>query len=132
MRALGVPMGTASRTLALPLMAVAVVSILIGSGVAWVYTVRTVARSNALQTLQNFAVETYVPAGTALGCILGEMLLTLAFALAMLRRIGKASPLALLHGDTAKKHRRKEARAAGEVSVLFQGGHVAATEILIG
>jgi hypothetical protein len=41
-----------------------------------------------------------MPAPVALGCVLGELLLTLALAMAMLRRIGKASPLALLQAQT--------------------------------
>ena len=96
MRALGTPTGKSARTLVLPLMTVAAVAILAGSAVGWFYTVRSIASNNALGALQEFAVNTSIPLVAIFGCIFGEILLTLLFVAAMLRRIGKASPLALL------------------------------------
>jgi hypothetical protein len=82
--------------LSLPLAAVSAVSILIGGGAAWVYTTATIGRSDALIALKDVPVDTAIPAWVALGCILSVFLMTQLFAFAMLRRIGGASPLALL------------------------------------
>ncbi|MCL1805141.1 MAG: hypothetical protein FWG28_03950 [Clostridiales bacterium] len=98
LRALGAPKGASARSLLIPLMAVAIVSVLAGSGAAWVYTSLTVAQNAALSLLVESAVNASIPAGPALGCIFGELLLTFLIAQIMLRRIGTASPLALIHG----------------------------------
>jgi predicted lysophospholipase L1 biosynthesis ABC-type transport system permease subunit len=95
MRALGTPKQIAARSLLLPLTAVAVTGVLAGSAAAWIYTVKTIANNNALSMLEDYAVSTAVPAGVAIGCILGELLLTLIIAALLLRRIGARAPLAL-------------------------------------
>lgn len=116
MRALGIQRKKASRTLLLPLMLIAVISILVGSGAAWIYTVKTVAQSNALLSLQAFVVKTSIPAGVVFGCVFAELLLTMLFALMMLKLIGAQSPLALLQGGNSGAERRAKGgkRGAGD------------------
>ncbi len=108
MRALGTTKRIASRALVLPQMSVAAVSVLVGSGAAWLYTVKTVARNNAFAILKEYAVSTSVPAGAVIGSIAGEILLTLLFTLVLLRRIGTLPPLALLQDNGNKKARSKK------------------------
>ena len=103
MRALGTPKKASAFALILPLITVALVSILAGSGVAWIYTVKTISRSNTLLALNAFAVNTSIPAGVVPGCVFGELLLTLLFAHIILKRIGAASPLELLQGATRRQ-----------------------------
>ena len=106
MRALGTTKKISARTLVFPLMAVTVLSVLAGSGVAWRYTVRTIANNNTLSAMKDFAVNTNIPTGVVVSCVLGIILLTLLIALAMLRRAGSLPPLVLLH-DSPSKTRRK-------------------------
>jgi hypothetical protein len=99
MRALGTPRGKSAGALAMPLMAVSAASIAAGVLAAWQYTGSAVGQSNALRALEGaggYAAEAAIPAGAALACILCELLLVLAVALAMLRRLGTKPPLALL------------------------------------
>jgi hypothetical protein len=98
MRALGTPKKESSCALILPLMSVASVSVIVGSSTAWIYTVKTVAQGETLLLLGNYSVNVTIPVAVAFGCILGELLLTMLTAVLMLRRIGKASPFALLQG----------------------------------
>jgi hypothetical protein len=107
MRALGTPRGAAARSLLVPLLALAAVSILAGGAAARIYTAKTIANSNVLSALEGFAVDTSVPAPVSVCCITGELLLTLLFALALLRRIGAFPPLALLQ-DGGNGQRRAE------------------------
>ncbi len=102
MRALGTARKTAARLLILPLMAVAVLAVLAGSGAAWIYTVKTIAHSNTLSLMKEYVVSTAVPAEAVIGCILGEILLTLIFAILLLRRVGNLSPLSLLQDNVSK------------------------------
>lgn len=108
MRALGTTRKVSARTLLLPLSAVAAASVLAGSGAAWLYTVMTVAHNNTLSMMKDYAVSTSVPAGAVISCILGEMLLTLLFALMLLRRVGSLSPLALLQDSGSNRFRGKQ------------------------
>ena len=96
MRALGTPAKASAKALLFPLMAVAVTSIAVGGAAAWTYTARTIESNNALVLLQEFSVDKSVPAWVFACSLLGQLLLTLALALAMLRRIGQQSPLSLL------------------------------------
>jgi hypothetical protein len=105
MRALGTNRRASAKALLVPLMTVAVSSVLAGSGAAWVYTVKTIAESNALARLEVFTVSTALPKGAAIGCVLGEILLTLVIALALLRRTGALAPLALLQDNASANTR---------------------------
>jgi hypothetical protein len=113
MRALGTTRKVAAQSLLLPLTVVSVAAVLVGSAVGWIYTVITVAHNNTLSLMQTYAISTSVPAGAALGCILGEIILTLLIAVLMLRRIGARSPLALLQDNKNGKARAK-VKASGE------------------
>lgn len=102
MRALGTTRKVSARALILPLMVLAIISVLVGSCAAWIYTVKTVAHNNALSMLKEYSISTAIPAGAAIGCVLGEILLTLLFALVLLRRIGGLPPLALLQDNQTR------------------------------
>ena len=101
MRALGAQRRKAAYALVMPLALTAAVSILAGCCAAWVNTVRTIGNSDMLLQLEGFTIETKIPVTVAAGCILGELILTLLFALALLRRLGAAPPLKLLQGSGA-------------------------------
>jgi len=127
MRALGTPKGKSARALILPLMSVTAVSVLAGSGVAWLYTVRSIEQSNTLLALKDFSVNPAIPMWVAFGCIFGELLLALLSALAMLRRLGRTSPLALLQGGSAAAPAKKpeyKAAAATESSAVLGKGNI--------
>ena len=105
MRALGTTRQVSSRALLLPLMAVAAVSVLAGSAVAWAYSNNAIAQNNALAVLEgrSQAVSVSVPAPVAASCIAGVVLLVLLVSAAMLRRMGSFSTLALLAGGASGK-----------------------------
>ena len=108
MRALGATKKKSARAIVIPLMLVSAAAVLAGSGLAWHYATGMVGRSSALAALQTgegYAVSASLPAAAMLGCALGEIALTLALALAMLRRISARPPLELLHGGGATTHR---------------------------
>jgi len=107
MRALGTTRRASDKALLLPLMVVAVVSILAGTGTAWVYTVGTIGKNNALSVLQEYSINTSIPAWVVAGCVLAELLLAMLLALVMLRHIGAKPPLALLQGGP-RGHRGQE------------------------
>lgn len=115
MRALGTTKRASANALMLPLSALTILSVLVGSGAAWLYTTKTIAGNNALAALEEFAVNTSVPLPAALGCIVGEIALTLLFALLMLRQMGKLSPLALLQSGGAGRGKggRKQPKKPG-------------------
>ncbi len=110
MRALGTTTKLSARTLLLPLGAVTITAVLVGSAAGWIYTAGSVARNNMLTMMEETAVSTAIPAAVVLGCVLGEILLTLLIAVAMLRRIGALSPLALLQDSGSDAARKKKAR----------------------
>ncbi|MCL1834895.1 MAG: hypothetical protein FWG48_01930 [Oscillospiraceae bacterium] len=99
MRALGTPKAKAGGALAYPLIAVTVVSLLIGGTASILYTRHTVARNNALLLLEEYAVDASAPMAVVIGASLGQLLFTIAFALATLRRMGSRPPLSLLQGS---------------------------------
>ncbi|MDR1589962.1 MAG: ABC transporter permease [Oscillospiraceae bacterium] len=103
MRALGTPRHTSARALTVPLMAVTALAVLVGSAVAWVYTVTTVAGGGTLAMLEERSANASIPATVAIGCILGEFALALLIAIVLLRRISALPPLLLLQdGGTGR------------------------------
>ena len=111
MRALGKTSKASALTMAIPLFIVTAASVLAGSGAAWRYTVSTIERNNLLVNLEGYAVNTAIPSGIVLACILGEILLTLLLALLLLMRLGAMSPLALLQDSGAARVRVQGQRA---------------------
>jgi ABC-type lipoprotein release transport system permease subunit len=112
MRALGTPRRRSARALTIPLMAMAAVAVAFGGVAAWIYTARTVAGNETLAMLGEHPTNTSIPAGVAAGCILGEIMFTLAIASAILRRIGALAPLALLQDNSGGKRTRSGKKAA--------------------
>jgi 23S rRNA pseudouridine2605 synthase len=113
MRALGATKPKAAFALAIPLALIAALSILAGSAAAWANTARTIGNNDALSLLEEFAVDTSIPAAIAVLCIIAELALTLLFTYALLRRMGAKKPLALLQDSGAAIGRQ---RVAGPVS----------------
>jgi hypothetical protein len=108
MRAMGTTKRRAGESLVYPLMATALVSVLLGSGAAYLQTLRTIESSNVFVALEQHAVDTSIPASVIVGSVLGQLVITLGIALAMLRRIGNLPPLVLLCGaETAGGKRTK-------------------------
>jgi hypothetical protein len=108
MRALGTTKKMSARTLIFPFMMVAAPAVLAGSFASWLYTVGTVGQNSILATLEEYSVNSSVPAWAAVGCILGELLLALFFSSILLRYIGSHSPLSLLNSTrSVQKHRRR-------------------------
>ena len=105
MRALGSTKRSSANALLLPLMTTAAISILAGIGVSWVYTLRVIGGNEALLVLQGYEASTSMPAWVVVSSFLGQLLLTLLFALAMLQRLGKKPPLELLHGGDRARTR---------------------------
>ena len=87
MRALGTPRRQSGEALLLPLMLLAAVSVILGLAAA----IRYIERMGKLGR---------PPLGMALLCGIVALLLTLLLALAMLRGLGRQSPLDLLQGGT--------------------------------
>jgi len=102
MRALGTSITQSARTLLLPLMLVTVFSVLLGNGGAWIRVRTTISQNRSNDVLTGLYVNRSIPIGTVMGCLSGQIALMLLIALAMLRRIGKEPPLALLHGGRQK------------------------------
>lgn len=105
MRALGTTRKESAKALILPLMAVTVPAVLVGSCTAWIYTINTVAENDALSIIKDYTVNTSIPVTAAIGYILGEILLVLLFALFGLWRIGTIPPLMLLQDNQNKQAR---------------------------
>ncbi|MCL2125940.1 MAG: hypothetical protein FWH33_08150 [Oscillospiraceae bacterium] len=99
MRAMGARRGEAGRALLLPLLVAAALSVAAGGAAACAYTSRTVQSSNAMVVLENYAVDSTVPAAIVAACAAFQLLLALGLAAAMLRRLGSKRPLELLHGS---------------------------------
>jgi hypothetical protein len=70
--------------------------------------------------LEGHSVNTSVPASAVVGCILGEILLTLLIVFVLLRRIGALPPLALLQGNGGKKRTRGGKTAAASAQPQIQ------------
>ncbi|MBR4691185.1 MAG: ABC transporter permease [Oscillospiraceae bacterium] len=103
LRALGAPRRAASKTLWLPLLFLAVIAVVIGTGAAWLRSGAAAAKSAAdfaeagLEAMPSAHIGVYL-----LGAI--SLLLAVALLAALyLRALGKRSPLALLQDGNRKK-----------------------------
>lgn len=117
MRALGTPRNKSAWALILPLFTLVAAAVLVGSAAGWIYTVKTIAHNNTFAILKDYSVSTDVPIGVVLGCIFGEIAVTFVFALVLLRRIGKRSPLALLQGGGGRQARKNGSRLGKNYNV---------------
>ena len=102
-RALGAPRRSAAKVLFLPLVVINAASALAGGVAAWVYAIpsfmalKAISSSDVFSAFAGDSAHRPVPVGVVLGCVSGEILLALIITLILLRRIGKQSPLSLLH-----------------------------------
>ena len=122
MRALGSTRKKSAFALGIPLLIVTAASVLVGVIAAWLYIAGTIERSELLLSLRQSALNTSIPAEIVIGCAFGELLLTLLFALAFLRRLGAIPPLLLL--QTSAKTMQL---GAGKAEARARGADTAAT-----
>ncbi len=119
MRALGTPKARTIGSLFRPLISLAVIAILLGSTLAWIYTEHTIARSlvHSYDALSGQGVNATVPLPLALICVLGELGLLSVFAALGLWRISRIPPLALLQaGRTGKQKKAKKTMPLQQLS----------------
>ncbi len=106
LRALGAPRWAAAKTLWLPLMILAVIAVVIGTGLAWLRSDAAAAKSAAdfaeagLEAMPSADIGVYL-----LGAI-GLLLAVALLAALYLRALGKRSPLALLQDGNQKKEKK--------------------------
>ena len=119
MRVLGTSKKKAGSALLLPLFVLALVAVLAGGISAIFYTQKTILSSDSLQYLSGIiSVDTSIPPITVIGCILGEIALTLLIAEFLLILIGKNSPLALIQAQTQKQNKRTERKNRKKKTVV--------------
>lgn len=106
MRALGTSKHRASFSLVLPLGVISSVSVVLGTVSALVYTRETISDSKTLALLESESINTNIPAGVVILCVLGVLVLCIAAAAIMLLSVGRLPPLALLQGN-AKRAKTK-------------------------
>ena len=112
MRALGTTRKNSAKALFLPLTVVAAAAILIGTCASWIYTAQAVKDNGTLQLLDNYTVNTSISLWSAMGCVFGQLALTLLLTFVMLRSIGRQAPLALLR-EAAGRERETLGEASG-------------------
>ena len=117
MRALGKTSRASALTLLIPLASVTAVSVVAGCGAAWRYTVASIEHNNLFASLEGYAVNTSIPAGVILGCIFGELILTLLLAVLLLARMGALPPLTLLHENVQKQRKRMQNAPLSPINV---------------
>jgi ABC-type antimicrobial peptide transport system permease subunit len=118
MRALGTSRKESAKALILPLMALTIISVLISSSAAWIYTANTVAQNDALSKIEGYVVNTSIPVTLAIGYIIGEILLVLLFALFGLRKIGAIPPLMLLQDNPRRQMRSGIIESVADTSII--------------
>ena len=102
MRALGTSKRDSSKSILMPLIIIGVSAIILGSVLAWDYTIKTVAQNEAYSYINADTINTSMPLIPFIGCILGELFLIISFALFSLRRMGKIPPIELLQNGQNK------------------------------
>ena len=109
MRVLGTSKRKSGNALLLPLFVITCVAVFAGGAAAMIYTAKTVADSDSLQYLSGMVqIDTGIPPMAVAACIIGEIVLTLLIAEALLAMIGSNSPLALIQAHTQRLNRRLE------------------------
>ena len=102
MRALGTSKRDSSKSILIPLIIISVSAIIVGSVLAWDYTIKTVAQNEAFSYINADTINTSMSLIPFIGCIVGELLLIISFALFSLRRMGKIAPIELLQDSQNK------------------------------
>lgn len=120
MRALGTTKKESAKALMIPLMVLAISAVLLGSGTAWIYTTKTIAENDTLSIIQGYTINTTVPVTTAIGCIVGGIMLVFLFALSQLWRIGKIPPLMQLQDNQNKQTRSKKREQSGKKQISIE------------
>jgi len=108
MRVLGTKVSKANNSMLLPFMTLVFASVIVGAAAAYINTSRTIADSNALQILSEFAIDTNIPMGIVVICILSELVLAFVIAFMMLASLGKKPPLVLIQDNNTKRRKVKK------------------------
>jgi len=119
MRVLGTSVKKSNTSLLLPFMTVTFAAVIVGAASAWINTSKTIGSSNALQVLAEFAIDTSIPVGVVVLCVLSELVLAFVIALMMLLNLGKKPPLVLIQGDGAKRKKVKQIVAEPQEPIIL-------------
>lgn len=109
MRVLGTDKKKSGRALLIPLGVLSVCAVAAGSAAAYIYTVFNVRNNETIKAISTQgAVDASISGGLTAACILGELLLIMIMAAAMLIKIGRNSPLALIQQGAQKLKKVKK------------------------
>ena len=110
MRALGTNKLKAAGSMLTPLFLVAFIAVISGSVVGLFYTEDLIRNSLVILLRSNPNLDTSVPLGAILGCILGQLAFLCGFAVLSLWQIGKKSPLTLLQSSEINVRKARKAK----------------------
>jgi len=119
MRVLGTTVRKSNASMLLPFMTLVLASVIVGAIAAYVNTNRTISSSNALQVLSEFAIDTSIPFGVVILCVVSELVLAFVIALMMLINLGKKPPLVLMQGDGAKRKKTRKILEEPQEPITF-------------
>ena len=108
MRVLGTTVRKSNASMLIPFMALVLASVIVGAVAAYINTSRTIESSNALQVLSEFAIDTSIPFGVVVLCVVIEVALAFVIALMMLINLGKKPPLVLIQDNAARRKKAKK------------------------
>jgi len=108
MRVLGTTVRKSNVSMLIPFMTLVLASVIVGAAAAYINTSRTIENSNALQVLSEFAIDTSIPFGVVVLCVVSEFALAFVIALMMLVNLGKKPPLVLIQDNSARRKKIKK------------------------
>lgn len=126
MRALGTSRRDSAIALIVPLLLVTAASVLTGVAAAWVFVSSSIERSELLLSLRQGSLDTSIPVSIVFYCAFCEVMVSLLFAYALLRRMGSMPPLVLLQADSKHPNRASASVAPSANPVVVQGPGVSA------
>ncbi len=130
MRLLGTSVKKSNRAMSLPFMTLAVLSVIVGAMASWISTNKTIAQSNSLQVLSEFAVDPSVPFEVLVVCAVIEITVTFVIAILMLSALGKKSPLTLMQSSDSKRKKAEKKEIAQEpVEIEIKNAEIASSNL---
>lgn len=117
MRLLGTPKTAANRAVYIPFLSVSAFAVLIGACASIIYTRKTIAHSNIMAEVAEFAINTQISPIVVVICVVTVMILTTAAIMQQLWVMGRRSPLELMQGSSARKKKIKEVITEAENAV---------------
>jgi len=110
MRVLGTTKRKSRNTILLPLMVITSAAVLVGTAVAWIYTVNSSKLDMVISQAEEYSADKSVPPWLIIACILAVMLLAVCAASAILNHIGRKSPLELLQDRSQKRTKKRKTK----------------------